>query len=131
MAPNLAETVSRDEVIEAVYSSFVEIVEHANAYPEQEVVGAVMLDGYTVRLVNEAEDRTADFKVGPEQLAGLKSLVAIYHSHPEGQELPSVTDEMGQYPIPMVIVTPVVVVLWWYSEMTGYYRLWDAHYGVG
>jgi len=107
------------------------MVSHASSLPDEEVVGAVMEDGFVVKLRNEAKDRANSFAISPSQLTHLDSLVAVYHSHPGGSELISVTDEEGLRPLPAVIVTLNSVILWWYADhLNMYYRIWDRHYGV-
>ncbi len=116
--------ITKDDVREAVASSLIEMVEHAHETPDEEVAGAVLKDGTSVRLVNEAEDRHNTFAISPHQLQDL-DVVAVYHSHPNGVEFPSTKDEDGLAPIPAVIVTSTAVILWWYREDIGYYRIWD------
>ncbi len=118
--------ITKEDVREAVRSCVSDMAVHAREAPDEEVVGAVLRDGTSVRLINEAEaeDQRACFFVFPYQLQDL-DVVAIYHSHPNGVEYPSVTDDEGLSPIPAVIVTPTAVILWWYKEHIGYYRIWD------
>ena len=130
---NTPSTLLRPEikrVVDVVVKCLPEMVEHAASKPGEEVVGAIMADGFTVRLTNEAEDRSAAFVISPRQLKHLDSLVAVYHSHPDGSELISVTDEKGLEPIHAVIVTSEAIVLWWHSDSHGYYRAWDLYYGI-
>lgn len=115
---------TKDDVREAVGSCVSEMAVHAKETPDEEVTGAILLDGTSVRLFNEAEDRHKTFTVSPDQLEGL-DVVAIYHSHPNGVEYPSISDEEGLSPIPAVIITPTALILWWYKEHLGYYRIWD------
>ena len=117
-------------VVDAIVQCLPSMVDHAASKPHEEVVGAILADGLTVRLTNEAKDRSATFVVSPRQLKHLDSLVAVYHSHPDGSELISVTDERGLEPIHAVIVTTESVVLWWHHESFGYYRAWDLYYGI-
>ena len=125
----LTAEVTKDEVIEAVKLCIPAMVDHAASLPMEEVVGAVMLDGFTVKLYNEAKDRRSSFAVSPPQLKYLDSLVAVYHSHPDGTEQPSVDDEKGNSPIPLVILTETAVILYWYLEHVGYHRIWDFYLG--
>ncbi len=117
-------------VVDAITLALPEMVSHAASKPKEEVVGAIMADGFTVKLTNEAKDKTAAFAVSPQQLTHLDSLVAVYHSHPDGSELISVTDEKGLAPIHAVIVTTESIVLWWFNESFGYHRVWDLYYGI-
>ena len=117
-------------VVDAVVKCLPAMVSHAASKPKEEVVGAIMADGFTVKLTNEAKDRSAAFGVSPRQLKHLDSLVAVYHSHPDGSELISVMDERGLEPIHAVIVTTEAIVLWWYNVSFGYYRAWDLNYGI-
>ncbi len=117
-------------VVNAITLALPEMVGHASSKPKEEVIGAVMADGFVVKLVNEAKDRTDSFVVSPKQLTHLDSLVAVYHSHPDGSELISVTDEKGLAPIHAVIVTTESIVLWWHHPHFGYYRAWDLYYGI-
>jgi proteasome lid subunit RPN8/RPN11 len=127
----VAETVevSRDQIIEIVKTALPEMVMHASELPKEEVVGVVTLDGTVIRLHNEAVHRDQTFILSPSQL-DIPNIVCVYHSHPNGDELISVTDERGLKPIPAVIVTHSSVILWWYDERIGYYRIWDRHYGI-
>ena len=115
---------TKDDVREAVKSCISEMAVHTKETPDEEVTGAILMDGTSVRLFNEAKDRRKTFAVSPNQLEDL-DVVAIYHSHPNGVEYPSITDEEGLSPIPAVIITPTAVILWWYKEHIGYYRIWD------
>ena len=117
-------------VVDAITLALPEMVNHASSKPDEEVVGAVMADGFVVKLLNEAKDRTATFAISPHQLKHLDSLMAVYHSHPGGSEMISATDEEGLKPINAVVVTTEAVVLWWYNERVGYYRVWDLYYGI-
>ncbi len=123
-APLASSEFTKDDAREAVRSCVSEMAVHAREAPDEEVTGAVLRDGTNVRLINEAENRCGSFVVLPHQLEGL-DVIAIYHSHPNGVEYPSVTDEEGLAPIPAVIITPTAVILWWYAEHIGYYRIWD------
>ena len=115
---------TKDDVRKAVKTCISDMAVHAKETPDEEVTGAILMDGTTVRLFNEAKDRRKTFVVSYDQLEDL-DVVAIYHSHPNGVEYPSVTDDEGLAPIPAVIVTPTAVILWWYKEHIGYYRIWD------
>ncbi len=117
-------------VVDAITLALPEIVGHTSSKPQEEVVGAIMADGFVVKLFNEAKDRTASFVISSRQLKHLDSLVAVYHSHPDGSELISVADEKGLTPIHAVIVTTESIVLWWFSDYHGYYRAWDLYYGI-
>ena len=121
--------ITKDDVKTAVESSVVDLVVHFTTSPKEEIAGVVLADGSSVRLYNEAKNRRAHFVVSPSQLKGL-DVVAVYHSHPDGPEYPSPTDEKGIAPIPAVIVTSTSVILWWYAEHVGYYRIWDRNYGA-
>jgi len=118
------------QVVDAIVLALPEMVNHVSTKPEEEVVGAVMADGFIVKLLNEAKDRTATFAISPHQLKHLDSLVAVYHSHPGGSEMMSAADERGLNPINAVVVTTEAVVLWWYHELVGYHRVWDLYYGI-
>jgi len=122
--------VTKDDVKEAVKSSLIDMVVHSAISPNEEVAGAVLADGTSVRLYNEAKNRRDAFIVGPSQLTELHNVVAVYHSHPNGVEYPSITDEKGLAPIPVVIITNLSVTLWWYASHVGYYRIWDRNYGT-
>ncbi len=126
-APLASSEITKDDVREAVRSSLIEMVEHASETPNEEVAGAVLRDGTSVRLINEAFFRHNDFFVSPHQLQDL-DVIAIYHSHPDGPEYPSTKDEDGLAPIPAVIITPTAAILWWYREDIGYYRIWDSDF---
>ena len=126
-APLASSEITKDDVREAVRSSLIEMVEHASETPNEEVAGAVLRDGTSVRLVNEAEDRRSTFAISPQQLQDL-DVVAVYHSHPNGAEFPSTKDEDGLAPIPAVIITSTAIILWWYREDIGYYRIWDSDF---
>lgn len=118
---------TKDDVREAVKSCVSELIVHAGEVPDEEVAGAILRDGTSVRLVNEAEDRRSTFAVSPYQLEDL-DVIAVYHSHPSGEEYPSTKDEEGLAPIPAVIITPAATILWWYREDIGYYRIWDSDF---
>ena len=126
-APLANSEITKDDVREAVESSFVKMIAHAGEVPDEEVAGAVLRDGTSVRLINEAFYRHNDFFVSPHQLQDL-DVVAIYHSHPDGPEFPSTKDEDGLAPIPAVIITSTAAILWWYREDIGYYRIWDSDF---
>ncbi len=119
--------ITKDDVRGAVESSLAEMTVHANETLDEEVAGAVLRDGTSVRLINEAEDQRGSFQISPYQLQGL-DVVAIYHSHPNGVEFPSVKDEEGLAPIPAVIITPTTAILWWFADHVGYYRIWDSDF---
>ena len=117
-------------VVDAITLCLPEMVHHVSSTPDEEVVGAIMADGFIVELQNEAKHPTVEFVISPWQTKHLDSLVAVYHSHPDGSELISVTDEKGLAPIHAVIVTTEAIVLWWFSESFGYHRVWDLYYGI-
>lgn len=122
--------LTKTDVIGAVSTAIVDMVVHAGITPQKEVIGAVWADGSIRRLYNEAKDQHNTFIVSPAQLKGLDNLVAVYHSHPNDVEYPSVHDEKGLAPIPIAIVTSLSVTLWWYADHIGYYRIWDRNYGA-
>ncbi len=125
--------LTKEAVKEAVEGALIDMVVHAGVRPDEEVVGVVLRNGTTYPLRNEGRHRKASFVVGAGQLTDLDTdvVMAIYHSHPDGPEYPSVTDEKGMSPIPVVIITPTTAILWWYADHIGYYRIWDNNYGVG
>ena len=121
--------LTKEVVKRAVESALQDMVVHASVKPHEEVVGAVLREGAGWILRNEGRNRKDSFVVGAGQLTDL-DVVAIYHSHPDGPEYPSITDERGMSPIPVVIITPTTAILWWYADHIGYYRIWDNNYGV-
>ncbi len=129
MAPLANSEITKDDVREAVESSFVKMIEHARETPSQEMAGVVLRDGTSVRLINEArpEYRDGSFVIHSSQLDGL-DVIAFYHSHPNDVEFPSPIDEDGLAPIPLVIITSTAAILWWYREDIGYYRIWDSDF---
>ncbi len=122
--------LTKESVTRVVKSALIDMVVHASVRPDEEIVGAVLADGRAWSLRNEGRNRKDSFVVGAGQLTDL-DVVAVYHSHPDGPEYPSVTDEKGMSPIPVVIITPTTAILWWYEDHIGYYRIWDNNYGVG
>ena len=124
--------LTKVDLIGAVSTALIAMVVHAGVRPHEEVVGAVLKDGAIYPLRNEGRHRKDSFVIGAGQLTDLDDdiVVAIYHSHPDGPEFPSVTDEKGMSPIPVVIITPTAAILWWWADHIGYYRIWDNNYGL-
>ncbi len=125
-APLASSEITKQDVREAVASSVIEMVAHAHEKPDEEMAGVVLRDGTSVRLINEArpEYRDGSFVIHSSQLDDL-DVIAFYHSHPNDVEFPSLIDEDGLAPIPLVIITSTAAILWWYREDIGYYRIWD------
>jgi len=122
--------LTKEGVKTAVRKALMDMVVHASVRPKEEIVGAVLANGLIHPLRNEARDQKGSFVVGSGQLTDVEDVAAIYHSHPDGPEYPSVTDEKGMSPIPVVIITQTAIILWWYAEHIGYYRIWDHNYGA-
>ncbi len=123
LAPS-SHKLDKQDVIESVHSAVYEIWGHMQE-KEEEVAGAVFKDGTIHRFDNIHPSPKTHFHVDASQSAGLENVVAIYHSHPNGNELISVTDMRGLAPIPAVIVTSLGIILWWPHSKVGYYRIWD------
>lgn len=124
-APSLPKELDQHQVIESIKQAIHLIWDHVRRNEDWEVVGAVLSDGGTVPLINSHLDPKSNFAVDSTELENIEDVVAIYHSHPLGQEIPTITDERGLAPIPAVIVTPTGIILWWHNESIGYYRIWD------
>ncbi len=125
-APSLPKELDQHQVIHSVKQAINFIWGHVRSKEDWEVVGAVLSDGRTVPLHNSHLDPKSNFAVEFDEIEPFADdVVAIYHSHPEGSEIPTVTDERGLAPIPAVIVTPTGIILWWHNESIGYYRIWD------
>lgn len=108
-----------------------EMVAHMEEEAPIEAVGWLWDDGTTTRFVNQARS-TERFAVGGTQMAdalasvdpGEKALIGLYHSHPNGNRLPSAYDEeqirlqfASGIPIPWLIVTPDrYLTAWWWGE---------------
>lgn len=108
-----------------------EMVVHMEEEAPLEAVGWLWDDGSLTRFVNQARS-SERFAVGSTQMADAlaavdpdhKSLIGLYHSHPNGNRLPSAYDEeqmrlqfASGIPIPWLIITPDhALSVWWWGE---------------
>jgi proteasome lid subunit RPN8/RPN11 len=115
-------------ILEAIERAFPAIHQHLLDGLPEEVVGLVLSDGATVRLINQARSDSR-FEVGVPQLAQAladinpetHTVIGIYHSHPQGSLNLSTHDQKNMktqwsvgFSLPwIVMVDDFRASIWW------------------